>query len=71
MNNKKYKTTITLLDDTEVVEYKDYNWGFDNELKDPYTKFLKINDTYICKSQIKTIVTTNNENYVEPEKEEE
>lgn len=69
--DKKYITKITLLDDTEIIEYRDYDWGFESELKDPYNKFLNINNTYIAKSQIKTIITIKNEDYVESEKEEE
>ena len=69
--NNKYITKITLLDDTEITEYRDYTWGFENELKDPYNKFLNINNTYIAKSQIKTIITIKNEDYIEPEKEAE
>lgn len=69
-SNKKYRVITRLMDDTEIISYRDYNWGFDEDLNDSRKTFINVCGNMIRKEAIKSIVYEENENYIEPKKEE-
>lgn len=69
-SNQKYKVVTKLIDDTEIIAYKDYNWGFEDDLNDDRKTFINVCGNMIRKQAIKSIVYEENEDYIEPEKAE-
>lgn len=69
MKEKEYICKVVLLDDSEIIFQKDYNWGMKDEINDERDKFIEICGNVFNKSSIKYITVTENPNYVKEDKE--
>lgn len=69
MKEKEYICKVVLLDDSEIIFQKDYNWGMKDEINDERDKFIEICGNVFNKAFVKYITVTENPNYVKEDKE--
>ena len=72
MEDKKYIVTITLTDDSKIIEYQEFIWSnYEDKLNDIRTEFIQIGNSTINKKVIKSVKVSQNEEYVEEKKGEQ